>query len=62
MSKKKTPPAPTARPSRITVALSPEERAQLDAAAAEQGISRADVLRVGFRNYPRPVNGTRRDA
>ena len=34
--------------------LSKEERAQLDAAAAEQGLSRADVLRQSFRNYPKP--------
>ncbi len=50
MAKRKPKP----RTARFHLFLSTEERAQLDAAAAEQGLSRADVLRQSFRNYPKP--------
>jgi hypothetical protein len=51
---------PKPRNQRITVLINSDERKQLDAAAVDKGISRADVLRESIRNYPVP--GTRRDA
>ena len=51
---------PKPRNQRITVLVNVDERKQLDAVAAEKGISRADVLRESIRNYPTP--GVRRDA
>ena len=68
MPKAKAADPPRAR--RFTVVLSEVELQQLAAAAREQGISRADVLRGALRNYPvsaalplgLSTNATRRDA
>lgn len=51
---------PKPRNQRITVLINSDERKQLEAAAAEKGVSRADVLRESIRNYTQPT--TRRDA
>jgi len=47
------PPTTPPRTQTFTLHLTEEERAQLDAAAFELGVSRGDVLRGAFRNYPR---------
>jgi hypothetical protein len=47
--KKTSPP----RAMRFHLLLSAEERAQLDAASEDMGITRADVLRLSFSHYPK---------
>jgi len=52
MSTKKPKPKP--RAARFYILLSEAERAMLDAAALDRGVSRADVLRSALRNQPAP--------
>ena len=50
MTKKKSPRAASVREP-IQVYLTGEERSELDRLAAQEGISRAEVLRRGIRSY-----------
>ena len=49
-------PSP-ARHKRLSVLVNAEEDAALDRAAADQGVSRSDVLRSALRNYVSPKRG-----
>ncbi|MGO9247462.1 MAG: ribbon-helix-helix protein, CopG family [Solirubrobacteraceae bacterium] len=53
-------PGESKAPRRLYVTLDPAELAAIDAAAALEGISRADVLRRALRGRSRPLAATPR--